>query len=180
MEHVIFQNYDLYEVSPSEISPGKSFFNHLNEFKSIKDFLEKTRKKKKTKTAIYFRKKLLKYALDFPADNIKSDPIIENSNYESNVIHNSNPIGIIDHYLSLNDIDGKKPEELNFGNDLVDSTNMNNKEIDNDEMLSSKEPDLYGLPSGDLSPEELESYQKGPSNYGVTDSGNTIYNTMWI
>lgn len=56
---LFFKNYDLYGSEKStDISPGAGLYQNINKYKSVKDFLNKKRKKKKSSFRILFFRKL--------------------------------------------------------------------------------------------------------------------------
>lgn len=219
-----YRNYDLYDV-PGEHGPG-SGYTHMNEFKSVKDFLNHRRKKLKdkykaddswqldngTRTKKQARSillnRLVKVAIDFPIDDQISSPILGDSGTYSDSV----PIGgQLDEYLTLPDFEGKSVDQLNFGRDyspgcsncgfignretgeIFDTTfpcpecgegGVGNKSIDLDNLenkyLNPAEPSIYGLPDGISPPEDLDAPNDENPQYGTTDSGNTVYNEMWI
>jgi len=129
---------------------------------------------------------LTKNAIDFPIDDqIGSDPILGNSGTYSDSI----PIGgQLDEYLTMPDFEGKSPEKLNFGRDYVDEGGEAKDQKDKIESLLAElegsmnpaEPSLYGLPDGITPQEDLDAPSDEDPDYGTTDSGNTLYNKMWI
>lgn len=206
----LFHNYDLYETEgvdgKAEHGPGAGFYQNMDKYKSVSDFIKKKRErnshkyecddswieddgtitKKKNKTAR--RRALLnifiKYAIDFPIDDqIGSGPILGDSGTYSDSV----PIGgQLDEYLPLNDFEGKSPDKLDFGRDYVEDE-TEDKDLDLDDLtekyLNPKEPSLYGLPDGMSPPEDLDpsaTMSERDLDYGTTDSGNTLYNKMWI
>lgn len=174
-----YRNYDLYDT-PGEHSPG-SGYNHMLEFKSVKDFLNNRRKKLKGKykakkqARFIFLNRLIKIAIDFPIDDQISSPILGDSGTYSDSV----PIGgQLDEYLTLPDFEGKSADKLDFGRDYTE----NDQEFDLAEFiekyLNPAEPSLYGLPDGISPTEDLDAPSDENLQYGVTDSGSTIYNKM--
>lgn len=186
-----YKNYDLYNM-PGEHSPGAGYHELMKE-KSVKDFINKKRKKiknkyiseksknrkKKIKARINLLSKLTKFGIDFPIDDmIGSGPILGDSGSYSDSI----PIGgQLDKYLPEKDFSGKSPHELNFGRDYSESS-VAPYLYDLDKILSTKEPDLL-FPNGFDPEEDLDAdktiFDQNP-DYGKTDSGNTVYNNMWF
>jgi len=87
------------------------------------------------------------------------------------------------------DFEGKSPDKLNFGRDynseeggaVIDNINALQSLLD--ELvggLNPHEPDLYGLPDGISPKEDLDAPNDEDPEYGTTDSGNTLYDKMWI
>lgn len=119
--------------------------------------------------------------IDFPIDDqINSDPILGNSGSYSDAV----PIGgQCDEYLPLNDFEGKSPDKLDFGRDYV-GEQKSIKNLDLDELtkkyLQPSEPSIYGLPDGIQSKEDLDAPSDENPQYGETDSGNMLYENMWI
>lgn len=177
-----FRNYDLYDT-PGEHGPG-SGYNHMLEFKSVKDFLNNRRKKTKGK---YKAKKqarsillnrLVKVAIDFPIDDQISSPILGDSGTYSDSV----PIGgQLDEYLTLPDFEGKSVDQLDFGRDYTEDEQVD-KDLDLEafieKYLNPAEPSLYGLPDGISPPEDLDAPSDENPQYGTTDSGSTIYNKI--
>jgi len=176
-----FKNFDLYST-PGKHSPGGGW-NELMKYKSVSDFLKNKRKKIKNKyknKKSQIRKKiflnLIKNALDFSIDEqIKSGPIL-GENISGNVV----PIGGYFEYLPLNDFENKSPDKLNFGRDYEDSDSLINLINDIETPIQSGPVSLYGLPDGIKDIEDLESLFYDDPKYGITDSGNTIYDNMWF
>lgn len=197
-----YRNYDVYDVpgpdgKPSELGPGSGWHGLMKNYKSIADFLKakrkrmkdkykaednwikedtssrKTERKQKMKARSSILCKLTKYAIDFPIDD-SITPILGDAGAYSDSI----PIGgMLDEYLPLNDFEGKSPDKLDFGRDYADVEEV---EQSMDETINPAENAIYGLPDGILPIEDLD--QPGNENpwYGTTDSGNTVYNEMWI
>lgn len=187
-----YKNYDLYNTTGKH-SPG-SGWNEILQHKSIKDFINKKRKRLKNKYKSkdkYKRKKrinarinllnnLLKVAIDFPIDdNIGSGSILGDSGAYSDSV----PIGgQLDEYLPINDFEGKRPEQLNFGRDYTEDEDDDFYLSDIDNILNPKEPDLL-LQNGFDPEEDLDADKTvnvPNTQYGITDSGNTVYNNMWF
>ena len=86
--------------------------------------------------------------------------------------------------MPLNVLDDKTPAQLDFGRDYVDEA-IRNKAILKliNKYLNPKEPDLLGLLNG-IDPEEDLDADKTVNRinpeYGITDSGNLIYQKMCI
>lgn len=119
--------------------------------------------------------------IDFPIDDqIGSDPILGNSG----TYRDSVPIGgASDEYLTEPDAEGKSPDKLDFGRDYVEDEHAD-KELDLDALvqkyLNPAEPSIYGLPDGISPPEDLDAPSNENPQYGETNSGNTLYDKMWI
>lgn len=119
--------------------------------------------------------------IDFPIDDqIGSDPILGNSGTYSDSV----PIGgASDEYLTEPDTEGKSPDKLDFGRDYVEDEHAD-KELDLDALvqkyLNPAEPSIYGLPDGISPPEDLDAPSNENPQYGETNSGNTLYDKMWI
>lgn len=77
---VFYSNYDLYEApgvdGKSYDGPGKSFYANMSEYKSVKDFLQKS---KKTKRKTRIRKRAVQILS--LACNCESDEDINNIDY---------------------------------------------------------------------------------------------------
>lgn len=199
-----YKNYDLYDV-PGKHGPGTGAY-HMNKHKSIKEFLNKKRKKMKRKYAqdnwmeeqsaktkersdnIKLRTKLLsqliKNAIDFSIDDQIDSGIIEDKLdlYQNTVKMD----GRLDKYYPLYDFEGKSPEKLNFGRDYPDSFDEADPDLLDElegKILSPRETDLMGMPNGFDPEEDLDgdkTYSEANPYYGTTDLGNLIYQNMWI
>jgi hypothetical protein len=196
-----YSNYDLYETEgvngKPKSGPGAGW-HHMHNYKSIKEFRDAKRKHledkykaddfwiedsesnrkqriKKMKIRAKLLSKIIKNAIDFPDDDQITDPTTWNSGAYSDAAQIG---GRLDYYLPENDLEDKKPEELNFGRDYADD-HPNINELLN-RYLSPKEPALYGLPDGIEPKEDLDAPSDEQPQYGTTDSGNTSYNEMWI
>jgi hypothetical protein len=200
-EEPLYRNYDVYDVG-GEHTPGTGAY-HMDKHKSVKEFLKnkKTKDKykaqdswiedtksnrqeriNKMKTRASLLSHFIKTAIDFPIDdNIQSSPILGD---EGAYIDSAGIGGYLDEYLPLNDFEDKTPAQLDFGRDYVDEA-IRNKAILNliNKYLNPKEPDLLGLLNG-IDPEEDLDADKTVNRinpeYGITDSGNLIYQKMWI
>lgn len=134
---------------------------------------------------------LTKTALDFEIDEIiQSDPILGDS---GSSVHDSIYFGgQTDQYLQSEDFEGKDPSKLNYGRDYIEDLEERNKVLSKTEeledllknlsgvILQPKEPELFGLPQGIKSQEDLDAPSDEDVEYGTTDSGNDFYNKMWI
>lgn len=202
-----FRNYDLYDTEgvdgKAEHGPGSGLYQNMSDYKSVEDFLKHKRKRnsdkykaddsvqtddgniKKTKSArrLALLQCFIKSAIDFPIDEQISNPILG----ESGTYSDSVPIGgNLDEYLPLSDFEGKDPTQLNFGRDYTEYTEPKNPaDIESiiNNFLNSKEVNLYGLPDGISPPSDLDAdktLSTRDSAYSATDSGNTLYEKMWI
>ncbi len=71
---VLFKNYDLYEVEPTDLGPGAGFHQNMDKYKSVSDFREAKRKRKEHKTKT--RKALFKcIELQASAKNLVENPV---------------------------------------------------------------------------------------------------------
>jgi hypothetical protein len=225
----LFKNYDLYDV-PGKHGPGAGFYQNMDKYKSVEDFVNQKRKRNKNKykaedswiedtdsnrkeriqkmkTRAKLLSRLTKTAIDFPIDDditpigrdteayykpnqlgpegkdISTFPSVTNlGDYEAY----SSPVGIGgrgDKYLPLPSFEGKTPHELEFGHDAKES-DKKGEDIDLEDLLklflNPAEPSLYGLPDGFSPPEDLDAPSNENPQYGVTDSGNTLYDKMWM
>lgn len=202
----LFRNYDLYETKGKH-SPGAGFYQNMDKYKSVDDFLNKKHKQNKDKYKaddswieddgnISKEKKhkkaqrrrallsiLIKKAIDFPVDDqIGSGSIIGDS---GTVSESAQIGGLLDEYLPLDDFEDKNPTELDFGRDYVED-NEYSKDLDLEKLVEkylNGESNLYGLPDGIVPKEDLDpsfTLNDRDVDYGTTDSGNTFYNEMWI
>ncbi len=180
-----YKNYDLYDVKGKH-GPGAGW-HEMQNYKSVSDFLKEKRKKLKNKyknkdkikaRAEHFYN-IIKSAIDFPID----DQITPINDGEDSYPYAVGFGGLLDEYLPGNDLEEKRPDQLNFGRDYSDQ----NIDAVMSDLLHNKnfveEPDLYGLPDGIEPEEDLDADKtiniENPES-GKTDSGNTIYNKMWI
>jgi hypothetical protein len=189
-EEPFYKNYDLYDHGP-----GTGVYN--NKEKSVKDFLKTKKKlknkyKEKSSRAVRLGKikirtdlinKIIKSAMDFRTDESVNNPIIGNSGaYKDSVGIGGN----LDEYLPLNDFEGHLPTELIFGREHAEEISNYKKYIIKkllEKMLNPKETELLGLPNGFEPEEDLDSSMTTNeinTYYGNTDSGNTLYDNMWI
>jgi hypothetical protein len=127
--------------------------------------------------------RIIKKAIDFPIDEQISNPILGDSGSYSDSV----PIGgMLDEYLPLPDFEGKSSDQLDFGRDYTEYTEPKHPvDIESiiNKFLNPKEPSLYGLPDGISPPSDLDAdvtISNRDSSYGTTDSGNTLYDKMWI
>lgn len=105
---VFYKNYDLYDVEgvngPAKGGPGSSFYQNMQKYKSVSDFLEKRRKSKKRKRKAALRA----YAIDFASDQIKTDvPYETNGNPQTGMLDNINP--------ELTDEEGHPVNKIYYG-----------------------------------------------------------------
>ena len=68
-------------------------------------------------------------------------------------------------------------QELHSGKDYTLDDNLDKLEA---KYLKPSEPPLYGLPDGIFPQEDLDAPSNEDPRYGITDSGNTLYEKMWI
>lgn len=185
-KHPLYHNYDLY----GDDGPGSGFYQNMQSYKSVADFLKSKRKKSKDKykgdhqvqyddgsisTKQARRKQLLqiiKNAIDFPLDS-QTTPIL--SNEDSYVA--SIPVGGFSDYTPLNDLEDKPVSTLNFSQDYQFPYSV--EDIIN-QYLNPAEPALYGdiqtEPVSDLDANETSSFRD--SAYGIEDSGSRIYDKI--
>lgn len=173
-----YSNYDLYDVDKS--GPGGGFYQNMQEYKSVQDFLKKKRKRMRNKYVADISEKrsqrrlaLLKLAIDFQSDQLKSLPILGN---EDSYINSVQTGGQSDYYLSLPDFEGKLVTDLNIGRDYSENENS----ITIDETINPQESDLIGFPS-EIEQEDLDA-DKTISNKnpyaGTTNLGNNTYDKI--
>lgn len=192
----LYNNYDLYEVEGVDGSakhgPGSGFYQSMQEFKSVKDFLKNRRKRNKDKykakdsyieddgkitsksdkiaRRMLILSEIVKLGIDFSLDNqIDSFP----TTYDSGAYGNSVQIGGVLDGLTYPDFEGKTQDQLNYGRDYTaDIDYINNLQDIFDKMLNPEEPDLYGLPDGIDNNEDLENVSEQNNYYGILDSNN--------
>ncbi len=161
-------------TQPRNINPlcknydyGEGFYMNMQKFKSIKDFLNKKKKRKK-KSNISARLKLLKLAIDFSTD-AQTTPI-------------DGPTGgfiggLTDQYTPMG-FNNKMPQELDFGTDHQEEEPHHKITELLDQFLKGFESPLYGLPDGvdgferDHIKVLTPDYQR---YWGTDDNGNLIY-----
>ena len=221
----LYRNFDYADQpgvdGPAKHGPGTGY-NAMQNYKSVQDFLKARRKKLKGKykaqdqyihddgtiSAKKANERLsLLYSLakdeneiDFAIDEQINDPILSGAADIDGIgtAGYSSPIGgRMDQYLPSEDPSGKKPEELNYGQQKDDpdtydrgyldelSEKMSEKysdgesfeddEDDTDLVLTPKETDTYGLPDGMLAEEKDNEYDPN-TGYGATNTGTNIYN----
>lgn len=118
---VFFKNYDLYETEGAggkdkAPSPGTGFYQNMNKYKSVADFLKKKRKGQKR------RKMALLYAIMYP-DAVVGKKYSSQDPYEDQGITplvtlspaEIDPIGLLDSIYPQSDLEGKGPENLYYG-----------------------------------------------------------------
>jgi len=192
----LFRNYDYVEDSTG---PGAGYTS-LRNYDSVADFLKAKRKRNKDaykaddswqlddgtmvkvepnltrqKKRAERRMRLLKMAIDFPLDDQTTPILSDDSSYSAAI-----PIGgLLDRYLPEKDLEGKGPEELNFGRDYAEEfEDPRMTRIDRllEQFLTPQEPGLLGRNDKLPEPEELDA-DKTKSNlgqdFGNTESGNT-------
>jgi len=196
-----YRNYDLYQTEgvDNPLGPG-SGWSHINNYTSIADFLSAKRKQMKNKytpddsyiedSTENFQKrkskmkaraallaKLTKIAIDFTTDEqINSGSILSDS--ESPI---ANSIGFREEQeLPENDFEGKDPTQLNFGEDYDGEFTEPKKKPKNLEELIKIYDLSQNMPliDGIQEEEELTQPNNPNSQYGITDSGNTLYDKI--
>ena len=201
-----YNNYDLYDVEgvdgPAKHGPGAGWHD-MGKYKSISEFLKAKRKRmkdkykaddswiedtesnrkervKNMKVRAFILSKIIKKAIDFPADQYIDPEILSGS--EGGSVAQSNLMGgYLDKYLPENDFEGKDPTKLDFGRDYTEDAD--NEEQDPDEKLdelaekyTAPTHGLFGLPDGvDLADGDLEPSSSKNPYYGTTDLGISIY-----
>lgn len=180
-EPVLYKNYDLYDVGQK--SPPVSFYQEMNKYKSVADYLKKKKRKNKKNKKMQRRKRaflilasLDKNYIDFSMDD-QTTPILEPSDTDS--LKGANLIGVLDPYTMKNDFYDKNISNLNYGRDYPEEdTSILEEILENGSgsgvNISPAEYKPYGLPDGILGREETESTYD-PQRYGNTNSGNTSY-----
>jgi hypothetical protein len=193
---------------PAKHGPGAGY-HHMHKYKSIKDFLSDKRKKlkdkykaddsyieddgsitkadkksKKIARRMILLSNIVKNAIDFPIDDqINSDPILG----ETGTYADSIPIGgQLDEYLTQPDFEGKSADKLDIGRDYTDDSVADHISLikslleELEATLQPKEPVLYGLTDSSTSSEDLDAPSNEDTDYGILDSGNTIYDKTWF
>lgn len=210
----LFKNYDLYETKGEDglakHGPGTGLYQNMEKYKSVKDFIDKKRKRNKYKaddshiedtisnredriSKMKVRSRILykitKIAIDFPIDD-NIDPNLAHSNSDSNTdtsLGNANHGGgYLDKYLPMDDFENKPPSALNFGRDYTDDVE-DSKELDLEtlealiEKYTNEQKGLYGMPDGvNLQDGELRDPTDINPYYGTIDSENTLYDKLFI
>jgi hypothetical protein len=158
---------------------GEGFYQNMQDYKSVKEFLKKRKKKnKKSSLRTKILKVLLKHAIDFPVDDSFKDPIqLE----ENNSIQTALPMGgLTDEYLPENDNEDKMPTTLNFGEDYQNDGSEEETIEDFLSEVNTSESPLLGLPDGLDSEDKTadKTISNRSSDYGTTNSGNTLYDKV--
>lgn len=171
-----FFNYDLYDAPGG---PGAGFYSNMDKYKSVKDFINKKRKRKNKRKKTQSRRiALLKLAFNFPIDE-QITPILS----DSDVL----PImgGFGDRYFETKDFEGKTPDNLDYTR--VEGYDDNIEKVPYDEfigmisqLINSPNESLIGLPDG-LKSDEVDSTetnsQKIYNNITETFPSNSIFIT---
>lgn len=152
---------------------------NMDKYKNVSEFLD-------GKISVsQFRKKQDDNEIDFQLDEY-TDPSVEVGGNEQ-ADHNTNPLGgFLDDYLPQDDFEGKSPDKLDFGRDYDgELANPKNKLNNIEEMIQmyldfhAHRPPLEM--SDGIQEDEVSTQPNNPNGqYGVTDSGNTFYDKMWI
>lgn len=107
-----YKNYDLYDI-PGKHGPGTGY-HELMQYDSIKDFLDKKRKKlknkykEKIKARYNLFSKLIKIAVDFPLDDQINNSILNEDNSSQTMLSG---ILNVDEIQPKNDFTVKSPKE---------------------------------------------------------------------
>lgn len=156
----IFKNYDLYETEgvdgPAKEGPGTGFYQNMDKYDSVSDFLNKKRKKRK----LALRQIFLKKAIDFALDD-QVTPIIGDNSFIS---------GLYDYPF---DFDKDIPAKANDKPDKINS--------DIDEFIETiltptpSSPDL----KGNYDEEAEDTGTKPNYEYGPTNSGRNVFDEKY-
>jgi hypothetical protein len=129
---VLFKNYDLYEVEPSDLGPGAGLFQNMDQYKSVSDFREAKKKrnerKSKSRKAMFAcielqAAKKIKDIKKLPKKPLKDD-VDENDltdPYEGQITPipfspaEPNIIGLYDRMIPGDDLEGKPVSNLYYG-----------------------------------------------------------------
>ena len=197
-----YRNYDYVETN-IEGGPGTGAYS--GKYKSIEEF-RKSKKQLKDKykaddsyDKIKIRAKVLniiiKTAIDFPIDDQITPILTEDLGYQDVGSYSASvPIGgQTDQYTQPTDFDNKTTDQLNYGVDHIDDKTeretykKEDKKPNMEELLNRylnpREPAIFGLPDGIETPEDLDpvaTIAPNQNQYGITDSGNTLYNNFPI
>ena len=187
---IFFKNYDLYETEgvdgPAKMGPGSGFYQNMNKYKSVSDFLKQKRKKinKRKKAFLMLAKKAfdqnnLDFSTDFTTTPILSDLSGDNSD-SSGLYFASTPVGYNSYYLS--DVEQESPIKSNIKVKNMGQKEYSIKDFKKDlfgfELLNPAESDVYGLKQIVNPREELEQgYRRNPFS-GTTNLGIDIYNNI--
>lgn len=165
---IFFKNYDRFDLSSG---PGESFYENMHKYKSVKDFLNKKRKRNKKRKFAIRKMALLSLAIDFKLDESISPLIGDESSYQMSLPFG----GILDEYLTFDDFEGKNITNLNHHNDYISSERYSDEEIDLG--LNPRESELYGN-KREFNQEDMEAeYEKNLYN-GIQDFGRNIYDNI--
>lgn len=112
---MFFKNYDKVD---DPTGPGAGLYEHMSEYKSVKDFLDKSRKKRNArKKRKIKRQAFISLGFDFHADNYSTiEPTL-----------NINPFSFDSYPVYESDDAGKTQDQLNYGYDLDDKVIDENK-----------------------------------------------------
>lgn len=161
-DFIIYKNYDPYEDGTGE-GPGGGLFS--GKYKSVKDFLDK-KKKRKRKVRAFLLAFLTKTATDYPLDSQVTPILSDDSSYQTSI----GPGGMYDSFTAEPDQEDKTPDKLNFGRDYADKEVIDTA----DPELTPAEPNWYGENSL-VNREELDSLYEQDPRYGIGDFGTNIF-----
>lgn len=187
--NLFFKNYDLYETKgvngPAKTGPGAGFYQNMDKYKSISDFLKQKRKKiKQRKNALLMiaKKAFDQNYIDFPSDYLYTDILsdISGDTEMSGMYSASVPTSYNEFYVS--DIEEKSTYNSNIKVNNMGQKDYSIKDLKKDlfefDTLNPSESDVYSLKQIVQPREDLETgYNKNPFS-GTTDLGINIYNNI--
>lgn len=183
---IFFKNYDLYETEgangPAKIGPGAGFYQNMDKYKSVSDFLKQKRKrinKRKNALLMIAKKAFDENHIDFPIDYLYTDIL---SDIAGDTEMSGNYFAAIP--TSYNEFYTSDIEEESAYNSNIKVKNMGEKEYSMKDLkkdlfefetLNPAESDVYGLKQIVNPREDLEEmYNRNPFS-GTTDLGINIY-----
>lgn len=163
---MFFKNYDYIE---DPTGPGEGLFQNMHKYKSVKDFLNK--KRKRNKKARKHILSMIKLGIDFVADDYSSP---DNYNFFDSEINNYLPSGQTDYANSNYDFEDKNISELNFGRDYTNDSVKINKLLD--QLLTPAEAPEYGISDGVV--QDDDSFYKKNTYQGILDTDSHVKNKL--
>ncbi len=115
---VLFKNYDLYEVEPTDLGPGTGFYQNMDKYKSVDDF---RKAKKKRKERLIEKRKAFFKCIELTASKKTEDDndLVDPTELTTTSIPFSpaevSPIGMYDGIYPKEDLEGKPVTNLYYG-----------------------------------------------------------------